>query len=85
MYALSPNEIKQLLYFILICNNNPDRTIYQKRQLDGALNRVPLNFYEHAWFILNKSPGGIKIYNYLLPQVKKHLIFLFENFFNFLN
>lgn len=27
IYALSPNEIKQLLYFILVCNNNPDRFV----------------------------------------------------------
>jgi phosphorylase kinase alpha/beta subunit len=69
IYALSPNQIKQLLYYILTCNNNPDRTIYQKRQLDGALNRVPMHFYEQMWFILNKSPYGIKVYDYHLPQV----------------
>lgn len=69
IYSLSPNQIKQLLFFILTCNNNQDRTIYQKRQLDGALNRVPNNFYEQVWFILNKSPLGIKIYDYHLPQV----------------
>lgn len=68
IYALSPNQIKQLLYYILTCNNNPDRTIYQKRQLDGSLNRVPCNFYEQVWYILNKSPYGIKIYDYHLPQ-----------------
>jgi phosphorylase kinase alpha/beta subunit len=68
IYSMSPNQIKQLLHFILTCNNNQERTIYQKRQLDGALNRVPMNFYEQAWFILNKSPNGIKIFDYLLPQ-----------------
>jgi hypothetical protein len=25
IYALSPNDIKQLLYFILTCNNNLER------------------------------------------------------------
>jgi hypothetical protein len=45
------------------------RTIYEKRQLDGSLNRVPMNFYEQVWYILNKSPLGIKIYDYHLPQV----------------
>lgn len=78
IYALSPNQIKQLLFFILTCNNNPERTIYQKRQLDGALNRVPSNFYEQVWYILNKSPHGIKIYDYLLPQVSK--IKLYKDF-----
>lgn len=70
IYDLSPNQIKQLLNFILTCNNNQDRSVYQKRQLDGALNRVPLNFYEQLWYILNKSPMGIKIYDYHLPQVR---------------
>ena len=65
---MSPNQIKQLLYFILTCNNNQERSVYQKRQLDGALNRVPMNFYEQAWYVLNKSPFGIKIYDHLLPQ-----------------
>lgn len=71
IYDLSPNQIKQLLNYILTCNNNQDRNIYQKRQLDGALNRVPLNFYEQLWYILNKSPMGIRIYDYHLPQVRK--------------
>jgi phosphorylase kinase alpha/beta subunit len=69
IYILSPNQLKQLLYYILTCNNNHDRTVYQKRQLDGALNRVPINFYEQVWYILNKSPYGIKVYDYHLPQV----------------
>ncbi|CAF0884251.1 unnamed protein product, partial [Brachionus calyciflorus] len=68
IYDLSPNQIKQLLNYILTCNCNQDRTVYQKRQLDGSLNRVPLNFYEQAWYILNKSPMGIKIFDYHLPQ-----------------
>lgn len=65
---LSPNDVKQLLYFILTCNSNPERTIYQKRKLDGALNRVPTGFYEHVWYILKKSPYGIKINGFHLPQ-----------------
>lgn len=68
IYSLSPNEIKQLLYYILTCNTNQERNIYEKRQLDGALNRVPMNFYNQAWYVLKKSPYGIKIYDYHLPQ-----------------
>lgn len=71
---MSPNENKQLLYYILTCNNNQDRTIYQKRQLNGALNRVPTNFYEQVWYILNKSPFGIKIYDHHLTQVYFNLL-----------
>jgi hypothetical protein len=49
---MSPNQIKQLLHFILTCNNNQERTIYQKRQLDGALNRYTykLNFLSVSIF-----------------------------------
>jgi hypothetical protein len=67
---LSPNEIKQLLYYILTCNTNPDRSIYRKRHLDGALNRVPNRFYECVWSALKKSPSGIQLFDYHLPQVK---------------
>ncbi|XP_050396602.1 phosphorylase b kinase regulatory subunit beta, partial [Patella vulgata] len=44
------------------------RTPLQKRQLDGALNRVPKDFYECVWQILERTPGGIKVAGYLLPQ-----------------
>ena len=27
-----------------------------------------MSFYEETWFILNKSPFGIKIFDYHLPQ-----------------
>lgn len=68
IYSLSPNAFKQLLFYILSCNTNDERTTYQKRQLDGALNRVPENFYNKSWLLLKKSPFGIKIYDYHLPQ-----------------
>lgn len=45
------------------------RTPLQKRQLEGALNRVPKDFYNRVWEILEKTPGGIKVAGYLLPQV----------------
>jgi phosphorylase kinase alpha/beta subunit len=44
------------------------RTPFQKRQLDGALNRVPKDFYDRVWKILEKTPGGIKVSGYQLPQ-----------------
>ncbi|GFR83463.1 phosphorylase b kinase regulatory subunit beta [Elysia marginata] len=43
-------------------------TPFQKRQLDGALNRVPKDFYDKVWEILEKTPGGIKVAGFLLPQ-----------------
>ncbi|CAF0784844.1 unnamed protein product, partial [Didymodactylos carnosus] len=74
--TLSPNEVKQLLYYVLTFNvqlfqdraEAERRTYFQKRQMDGALCRVPIQFFEHAWYILEKTPGGIKLCDYLLPQ-----------------
>lgn len=39
------------------------------RQLDGALSRVPPEFYERVWRILERTPFGIKVAGYNLPQV----------------
>ncbi|CAF1066408.1 unnamed protein product [Rotaria sp. Silwood1] len=75
--TISPNDIKQLLYYVLTTNlQQPTlqgaeiepRSSYQKRQMDGALSRVPTNFYEHVWSILERTPKGIKLCNILLPQ-----------------
>ena len=39
--------------------------------MDGALSRVPANFYEHVWSILERTPDGIRLCNILLPQVNQ--------------
>lgn len=69
--SLSPYQLKQLLLSILV--QKPEeydyRTPIQRRQLDGALSRVPKDFYERVWEILERTPGGIKVAGYLLPQV----------------
>lgn len=39
----------------------------RRRRLDGALNRVPFDFYTEVWHILEKCPG-ISIGNNYLPQ-----------------
>ncbi len=46
-----------------------NRSSFQKRQMDGALSRVPNNFYEHVWSILERTPKGIQLCGILLPQV----------------
>ncbi|CAF2643856.1 unnamed protein product [Rotaria sp. Silwood2] len=75
--TISPNDIKQLLYYVLTTNSQQSslqgadieaRSSFQKRQMDGALSRVPTNFYEHVWSILERTPKGIKLCNILLPQ-----------------
>ena len=69
--SLSPYQVKQLLLSILI--KHPEEYDYrsplQRRQIDGALSRVPKDFYERVWEILERTPGGIKVAGYLLPQV----------------
>ena len=69
--TLSPYQVKQLLISILI--KHPEeydfRLPLQRRQIDGALSRVPKDFYERVWEILERTPGGIKVAGYLLPQV----------------
>lgn len=49
------------------------RTPLQQRQIDGALNRTPKDFYERVWEILEKTPNGIKLAGYHLPQVHNSL------------
>ncbi|KAK6641154.1 hypothetical protein RUM44_012863 [Polyplax serrata] len=39
----------------------------RRRRLDGALNRVPINFYPGVWFVLEKCQG-LAIEGRLLPQ-----------------
>ncbi|BFZ13480.1 hypothetical protein BsWGS_16519 [Bradybaena similaris] len=68
--CLSPHQVKCMVWHVLTKNTlEADlRTPFQKRQLDGALNRVPKDFYDKVWEILEKTPGGIKVAGYLLPQ-----------------
>lgn len=53
--------------------------------MDGALCRVPADFFEHVWSILERTPGGIKLCDAFLPQVNfeflNQIIFLSFIFF----
>ncbi len=49
----------------------PRRSVIWDRQLDGALNRVPPGFYDEVWSILARTPQGLKVAGYLLPQVSR--------------
>lgn len=52
--------------------------------MDGALSRVPPNFFENVWYILERTPGGLRLCNIFLPQVKSPLILTFIHTFSFL-
>ena len=45
-----------------------NRSVIWDRQLDGALNRVPPGFYDEVWGVLARTPQGLKVAGYLLPQ-----------------
>ena len=49
------------------------RTVLWNRQLDGALNRVPADFYDRVWDVLSRTPAGIKVASYHLPQVRNYI------------
>jgi len=69
-------QLKQLLMSIILVHRSDEydnRTPLQRRQLDGALSRVPKDFYERVWEILERTPGGIKVAGYLLPQVRGYM------------
>ncbi|KAL8575938.1 hypothetical protein ACOMHN_027336 [Nucella lapillus] len=70
IHSLSPHQVKEMLYTVLTLNTKEAdrRTPFQKRQLDGALNRVPKDFYCRIWKILERTPGGIKVAGLYLPQ-----------------
>lgn len=70
IHSLSPHQVKETLYTVLTLNTMEAhrRTPFQKRQLDGALNRVPKDFYCRIWKILERTPGGIKVAGLYLPQ-----------------
>ncbi|XP_055382717.1 probable phosphorylase b kinase regulatory subunit beta isoform X2 [Condylostylus longicornis] len=67
---LSPFQIRVLLQKVLTVRDWADDeklTIFQRRQLEGCLCRVPKNFYNMVWDILIKTPQGIKTQKYHLP------------------
>lgn len=39
-----------------------------RRKLLGSLGSLPSNFYEKMWYILERTPGGVRLNNYHLPQ-----------------
>lgn len=70
VHSVSPSDIKDMLLNILVQNlyELDFKTPLQQRQIDGALNRVPKDFYDRVWEILEKTPNGIKVAGYHLPQ-----------------
>jgi phosphorylase kinase alpha/beta subunit len=67
---LSPYEVRQLLQKILTVSEwsiEEKLTTLQLRQLEGSLCRVPSQFYNLVWDVLQRTPRGITIQGHHLP------------------
>ncbi|NWR87730.1 KPBB kinase, partial [Furnarius figulus] len=67
LYQMSPSEVKQLLLDILQ-PQQPGRSWFNTRQIDGCLNRTPAGFYDRVWQILERTPNGLIVAGRFLPQ-----------------
>ncbi|XP_042909770.1 probable phosphorylase b kinase regulatory subunit beta isoform X3 [Parasteatoda tepidariorum] len=69
--SLSPSELRKVLYRVLTLSENGSNTkltIHERRQIEGALCRVPKNFYDRVWDIMSRTPEGIIVEGHHLPQ-----------------
>ncbi|KAI0980083.1 hypothetical protein GJ496_001041 [Pomphorhynchus laevis] len=57
IYSLSPSELKHMIYFVFTCNDNPKRSHFIKKRLDGVLGRYPITLYSQTWSILERMKG----------------------------
>ncbi|ETN79480.1 phosphorylase kinase alpha/beta [Necator americanus] len=68
IYDLSPTIVKDVVAALMTRKNWHLLTPLQTRRLNGALNRMPVNFYDRVWTILERSRDGIVIASQFLPQ-----------------
>ena len=62
---LSPSQIRKLMYRVF---TDEGLDMVQKRHIEGALCRVPEEFYDKVWQVLRRLPGGICIQGLLLTS-----------------
>lgn len=69
VYSLSPSGIKELVLDVLTLSKKECTVSWLKRrQINGALNKVPHGFYQKVWTILQCSSEGLVINGHKLPQ-----------------
>uniref|UniRef100_H2YHL4 Phosphorylase b kinase regulatory subunit n=1 Tax=Ciona savignyi TaxID=51511 RepID=H2YHL4_CIOSA len=68
IHDLSPSDVKKLLFDVLDVDNHTDLSWLQRRQITGALNKTPPDFYCKVWLILERSPQGFVINRHHLMQ-----------------
>lgn len=90
MEALSPSQIRKVLFKVI---TDQDLSYLERRKIDGALGRVPRDFYDKVWDILNRLKGGLRICgshlesHYALTQMTKYELnfaLLVENYLGIL-
>ncbi|XP_049964722.1 probable phosphorylase b kinase regulatory subunit beta isoform X1 [Schistocerca serialis cubense] len=67
----SPYEVRTLLQKVLTVREwaaQEKLSPLQRRRLEGCLCRVPTNFYNQVWDVMTRTPQGIKVRGYHLPQ-----------------
>ncbi|RCN41653.1 hypothetical protein ANCCAN_12402 [Ancylostoma caninum] len=69
IYDLSPTVVKDVVTALMTRKNWHLLSPLQTRRLNGALNRMPVNFFDRVWTILGRSRDGIVIASQFLPQV----------------
>ncbi|CAI4231872.1 unnamed protein product [Auanema sp. JU1783] len=68
IYDISPTAIKYLVFALMTKKNWDLLSPLQTRRLNGALNRMPVFFYDRVWTVLERCKHGIVIAKQYLPQ-----------------
>lgn len=63
--TLPPSQVRRILYCVL---TDEELSSSERRLIEGALCRVPRDFYYKVWEVLSRIPGGILICGQHLPQ-----------------
>ncbi|KAJ8679774.1 hypothetical protein QAD02_015561 [Eretmocerus hayati] len=67
----SPYEVRQLLIKVLTVKewaSDENLSILGRRKIEGSLCRVPSQFYNQVWEVLERCPGGICVNEREIPQ-----------------
>lgn len=67
---LSPFAVRILLQRVLTVSEwaiEEKLTVLQRRQLEGCLCRVPKQFYNLVWDVLQRTPNGICVHGHMIP------------------
>lgn len=68
VFDLSPSDLKSLLLEVLSVKHNSNICLLKQKQVFGALNRSPADFYSKVWLVLERSPEGLIINEQNLKQ-----------------